>query len=92
MTQPVYINEVTRFPNYPVNALEIDGVNLRSRKKLQGPTIIEVEDHLVEPKEEKPKPPFPERLQEQPKQQEAFQSDFDFMNELHNVNIKIPLL
>lgn len=89
-SQPMYNNEVAGYPTYPVNTVELEGVQLRSGKTLQGPTIIEInEEPEVESEKE---PPFPDRLLSKPVQKEPMQIEFNLINELHNVNIKIPLL
>lgn len=70
--------------------LLILATQLRSRKDLQGPTIIEINE---ESKAKKVKqPPFPKWFQSKPIQREVSQLEFYFFNELRNVNIKIPLL
>ncbi|XP_059073782.1 uncharacterized protein LOC131874421 [Cryptomeria japonica] len=89
-TQPVYNNEVARYPTYPINAVELKGVQLRSRKALQGPTITEVND--VPEEEAEKESSFPNQFLSKPVQKEVPQTKFDFANELCNVNIKIPLL
>ncbi|XP_059068565.1 uncharacterized protein LOC131859061 [Cryptomeria japonica] len=89
-SQPMYNNEVVGYPTYPVNTVELEGVQLRSGKALQGPTITEINE---EPKvESKKEPPFPDQLLSKPIQKEPTQTEFDLINELRNVNIKIPLL
>ncbi|XP_059073307.1 uncharacterized protein LOC131874087 [Cryptomeria japonica] len=63
-SQPVYNNEVASYPTYSVNTVELEGVQLRSGKALQGPTIIEINE---EPKAESEKEPlFPDRLLSKP--------------------------
>ncbi|XP_059070597.1 uncharacterized protein LOC131860231 [Cryptomeria japonica] len=93
-SQPIYNNEVANYPTYPINVVELEGVQLRSRKVLQGPTITEIEEEAEEiPIKEPPfSPPFPNRLLSKPVSKEPAQIEFDLMNELQNVNIKIPLL
>ena len=81
---------MANFPTYPVNTSELEGVLLRSGKALKGPTITEVPD---EPEEELEKePPFPDQFIHKPELKEPTHSKFDILNELRNVNIKIPLL
>ncbi|XP_057872451.1 uncharacterized protein LOC131078697 [Cryptomeria japonica] len=88
-SQPVYNNEVAAYPTYLVNTIELEGVQLRSGKALQGPTITEINEELeVESEKE---PPFPDRLLSKAIQKEPMQTEFDLINELRNVNIKIPL-
>ncbi|XP_057853197.2 uncharacterized protein LOC131063406 [Cryptomeria japonica] len=89
-SQPMYNNEVVGYPTYPVNTVELEGVELRSRKALQGPTIIEINEE-PEVKSEK-EPLFPDQLLSKHVQKEPTQTEFDLINELRNVNIKIPLL
>lgn len=93
-SKPIYNNEVANYPTYPINAVEIKGVQLRSGKALQGPTIIEIEEEAEEvPIKEPPfSPPFPNHLLSKLVSKEPTQIEFDLMNELQNVNIKIPLL
>ncbi|XP_059068524.1 uncharacterized protein LOC131859030 [Cryptomeria japonica] len=89
-SQPVYNNEVAGYPTYLVNIVELEGVQLGLGKALQGPTIREInEEHEAESEKE---PPFPDRLLSKPIQKEPTQTEFDLINELYNVNIKIPLL
>ena len=72
MNQHVYNNEVTSYPNYPIKSLAINWVQLPSRKELQGPTIIDIDDSpndTVEPdnREKEPKELlFPIRFKDQP--------------------------
>lgn len=81
---------MANFPSYPINIVELDGVQLKSRKGLKGPTITEVHD---EPEEELAKEPlFPDRFIPKPEPKDPTHSKFDILNELRNVNIKIPLL
>lgn len=59
-THRVYNNEATRYPPYPVNSIEIDGVQLQSRKAIQEPTITEMNDSPKELEVEQVKePPYP---------------------------------
>ncbi|XP_059068537.1 uncharacterized protein LOC131859042 [Cryptomeria japonica] len=68
-TQPMYNNEVAGHPTYLINAVELEGVQLRLGKALQGPTITELND---EPEEDLEKePPFPYRFLSKPIQKEA---------------------
>ena len=72
--QPIYHSEVINLPTYPINSVELNGVHLRSRNALKGPTIIEVSD---EPKEELEKePPFPDRFIHKPELKEPTHSKF----------------
>ena len=81
---------MANFPTYPINMIEQDGVYLKFGKALKGPTITEI---LDEPKEEsKKEPPFPDLFIHKPKLKESTHFEFDILNELSNVNIKIPLL
>ncbi|XP_057820992.2 uncharacterized protein LOC131033736 [Cryptomeria japonica] len=89
-SQLVYTNEVVGYPTYPINAVELEGIQLRSRKALQGPTIIEINEELEEEPEKEP--PFPNQFLSKPVQKEIIQTEFDLINELRNVNMKIPLL
>ena len=45
--QPLYHSEMANFPSYPINIVELDGVQLRSGKALKGPTIIEEIQNLL---------------------------------------------
>lgn len=86
----MYNNEATSYSTYPLNTVELDGVQLRSTKALQGPTITKINE---QPKEDWVKePPFPGWFQSKPLQKEVSQLEFYFFNELRNVNIKILLL
>lgn len=78
------------FHTYPVNIVELDHVHLRSGKALKGPTITKVP---VEPKEELEKePPFPNWFIHKQEPKKPTHLEFNILNELCNVNIKIPLL
>jgi hypothetical protein len=70
--QPLYNNEMASFPSYPINAVELDGVQLRSGKALKGPTITEIHD---EPEEEtKNKSLFPNRFIPKPEPKDLMHS------------------
>ncbi len=88
--QLLYHNEMANFPSYPINTVELDGVQLRSRKALKGHTITKVYD---EPKEDIEKePPFLDQFIPWLEPKEPTHLEFDILNELCNINIKIPLL
>lgn len=55
-TQLVFNNEATSYPTYPINTLELDGVQLRSGKALQGPTVTEINESETKPTREPPLP------------------------------------
>ena len=80
--QPLYHNEMANFPSYPINIVELDGVQLRSMKALKGPTIMEVNDELEEAIEKEPKPPFLDRFSPKLDPKEPTPTGFDLLNEL----------
>ena len=88
----LYHSEIANFPSYPINIVELDGVQFRSRKALKGPTITEVNDEPEETIEKEPEPHFPNRFITKSDPIEPIPTGFDLMNELRSVNIKIPLL